>query len=214
MPQGFLDGDARRVRPGCVPRKGPPLPVRTMRSTASGGLPCMRLKDGAVFAIDGQQSSAAPGGEVGDEAPARTSVSLLATATVLPASSAAQVPASPAAPTMALTTMSTSGCRNHLGDAVGAVQQTATGRQSAGVEMLRGVGVGERHPARPMALGLFQQGVADSNGAEAENLESFAEMGHDIEAVGADRAGGAEHDKTAGEGRQDWTDIRGHEAPE
>ena len=42
-------------------------------------------------------------------APAMTSVSLLATATVLPASSAAQAPASPAAPTMALSTTSTSG---------------------------------------------------------------------------------------------------------
>ena len=41
--------------------------------------------------------------------PATTSVSLLARATVLPASRAAQVPVSPAAPTMAVTTTSTSG---------------------------------------------------------------------------------------------------------
>jgi hypothetical protein len=41
--------------------------------------------------------------------PAITSVSLLATATVLPFSSAAHVPSNPAAPTMALTTTSTSG---------------------------------------------------------------------------------------------------------
>ena len=49
--------------------------------------------------------------------PATTSVSLLASATILPASSAAHVPRSPTAPTIAESTRSVSGSCDHPDDA-------------------------------------------------------------------------------------------------
>ena len=78
-----------------------------------------RLEDGRMLAID--RAPAARRACLANSmtsGPAMTRVSLLATATVLPASRAAQVPASPAAPTMAETTVSVSRIGGHAADAV------------------------------------------------------------------------------------------------
>ena len=61
----MTSASSARVRP----RKGPPLPVRTMRSTASGRTALHRLENGAVFAIDGQQPAAAPSGQLRHQRP-------------------------------------------------------------------------------------------------------------------------------------------------
>ena len=137
-----------------------------------------------------------------------TSVSLLATATVLPASRAAQVPASPAAPTMAVTTTSTSGSDAIAGDAFLAVQQTAVGREASGVEPAGGVGVGDGDPARPVLLGLAEEHFDVGMGAEADDLEAVGQVGDNVEAVGADGAGGAEHDQAARAGEPGCVSAR------
>ena len=106
-------GPLRRLRRrNCVsfrPRNGPPLPVSTTRSTAGGDSRrspgrwrCARCPPGGVGPARRFARSMT-------SCPATTSVSLFASATVLPASRAAQVYSSPAAPTMAETTTSTSG---------------------------------------------------------------------------------------------------------
>ena len=88
------------------------------------------LKHGAVFAVDGQDSwrfFAVPARVT--SGPPTTRLSLLAKATVLPASKAAQVPRRPALPTMAETTMSTSGVGGQPGDSLGPDEQFDAGRQ-------------------------------------------------------------------------------------
>ena len=50
-------------------------------------------------------------------------------------------------------------------------------------------------------------------GAESEHLEAIAEMGNNIEAVGADRAGGAEDDESAAGSGHVLVGVPGHEAP-
>ena len=94
--------------------------------------------------------------------PAMTSVSLLARATVLPASSAAQVPASPALPTIAATTISTSG---ELHDLLASLRADEQLRVSCGkrrpIELARPPAVGGHDPPRPELRGLL--GTARSN---------------------------------------------------
>ena len=77
------------------------------------------LEDGAVLAIDRQDAGLFVAASRVTSGPATTRLSLLAKATVLPASRAAQVPCRPALPTMADTTMSTSGSAHHAGNASG-----------------------------------------------------------------------------------------------
>ena len=82
--------------------------------------------------------------------PAMTSVSLLATATVLPASRAAQVPARPGRADDGGDDDVHLGVAGHAGDAVGAGQEFGAAEARA-VGLGGGVGVGQRDPARPMS---------------------------------------------------------------
>ncbi len=90
-------------------RNGPPLAVSTTRCTSSRRPACIAwntalcsLSTGMIRAPRRWASSVTKG-------PATTMVSLFARATVLPASTAAQVPRRPALPTIAATTVSISG---------------------------------------------------------------------------------------------------------
>ena len=114
---------------------------------------------------------------------------------------------------MAVTTMSTSGSCTIWATASAPFSKRQPGGSRDASNCFGRFRVGERHPARPIALGLAQQGIAAGMGAEAKYLQAVAQVVHDIEAVGADRAGGAEHDQTAARARHDRTGIRGHEAP-
>ena len=140
--------------------------------------------------------------------PAMTSVSLFATATVLPASRAAQVPARPAAPTMAETTMSMSG-------SVTIRRMPVVADKDFGAWHCRGSScgrVGDCHPARPMLADLVAEKPAVTVAAQAHGRESVGQVRDDIERAGADRPGRPEDDDAA-RGRMSNILLTGHGTP-
>ena len=89
-------------------RNGPPEAVRISRSTAPAGSPTKHWNRAECSESTGTTTAPERAAAASTKAPATTSDSLLASATVRPASTAASVGASPAAPTMAATTTSAS----------------------------------------------------------------------------------------------------------
>ena len=87
--------------------------------------------------------------------PATTSVSLLARATILPASRAAQVPRNPTAPTIALKTRSVSRVLHHPDDAVQARQNLDARAAQLAFGQRSQLGIGEGDESRPMRDGLL-----------------------------------------------------------
>ena len=91
-------------------RNGPPEPVRISRASSVGRRPVRHCSTALCSESTGTISPPPSRAARVTNSPAITSVSLLARATRLPAFSAASVASSPAAPTMPLTTILTSGC--------------------------------------------------------------------------------------------------------
>ena len=91
-----------RVRP----RNGPPDAVSTRDSDRLERAPLEALEGGGVLAVDGQEQTSAPLPGREGEVPAATRLSLLASASVTPRSSAQSVAGSPAKPTTAFSTTS------------------------------------------------------------------------------------------------------------
>ena len=91
------------------PRNGPPDAVKMRRRRSPSGLPPMHCNTALCSESTGTISPPPSRAACCTRSPAITNVSLLASATLLPAFKAAIVASSPAAPTTALTTMSTSG---------------------------------------------------------------------------------------------------------
>ncbi len=89
-------------------RNGPPLAVRTIRATSSRRPDCIAWKIALCSLSTGSTETLRSLASRITSGPATTRLSLLANATGLPASSAAQVPCSPALPTIAESTMSVS----------------------------------------------------------------------------------------------------------
>ena len=89
-------------------RNGPPLAVRMRRRMSECGRDPMHCRMAECSLSTGMISPPLEEHAAAASSPATTSVSLLARATRLPASSAASVASRPAAPTTALSTMSTS----------------------------------------------------------------------------------------------------------
>ena len=94
-----------------VVRKGPPEAVRRILSMALPSSPTKHWKIALCSLSTGRIGARCFTASSVMSSPATTSVSLLASAMVLPASMAATVGRSPAKPTMAVTTTSTSGSR-------------------------------------------------------------------------------------------------------
>ena len=90
-------------------RNGPPDAVSTRRRTSCPGRPAMHCRMAECSLSTGTSSPPPSRAAACASSPATTSVSLFASATRLPARSAARVASSPAAPTTALSTMSASG---------------------------------------------------------------------------------------------------------
>ena len=120
--------------------------------------------------------------------PATTSVSLLARATILPASSAAQVPRNPTAPTIALKTRSVSRVLYHPDDAVQARQDLDARTAQLALGQGSQLGIGHGNESRPMRDGLLGHHFPAGMGAQAPCLEPCA-------AVMLDHAHGAPPDR-------------------
>ena len=101
---------ASRARSALQVRKGPPEAVRMRRARSAGRRPVRHCSTALCSESTGTISPPPSRAARVTSSPAITSVSLLASATRLPARSAASVASNPAAPTMPLTTMRTSGC--------------------------------------------------------------------------------------------------------
>ena len=91
-------------------RNGPPEAVSTTRRTWEAGRPAMHWRIAECSLSTGTISPPCRRAVAITISPATTSVSLFASATRLPAASAARVASSPAAPTTALSTIAASGC--------------------------------------------------------------------------------------------------------
>ena len=101
---------ARETRSGSQVRNGPPDAVRMSRASSVGRRPATHWRTALCSESTGTISPPPSRAAWATSSPAITNVSLLASATRLPARNAASVASSPAAPTMPFTTMRTSGC--------------------------------------------------------------------------------------------------------
>ena len=154
-----------------------------------------RLEHGAVLAIDRQDAGPGRAGQSMTSGPAMTSVSLLAKATRLPASSAAQVLRSPALPTIAATTMSTSGTLATVRAASGPIEQFGTRGQARPVVLA--AAAADRSP-RPSAgcrpSGLLDRAVRAWPGPTRPLPAAGPSLGgNHLQRVAADAAGRSKH---------------------
>src|SRR6266550_2606808 len=101
---------APATRSGFQVRNGPPDAVRMSRASSPGRRPVMHCSTALCSESTGTISPPPSRAVRVTSSPAITSVSLLASATRFPARRADSVASSPAAPTMAFTTICTSGC--------------------------------------------------------------------------------------------------------
>ena len=156
MLEGVLGRDVASVPCGCV--RGTGRRKRSgSRGAPPGATPAFRawkiaecsLSTGRICVPRARASSMTSG-------PATTSVSLLARATILPASSAAQVPRRPTAPTIALKTRSVSRVLNHPDDAVQARQDLDARAAQLAFDQRSQLGIGQRDESRPMRDGLLE----------------------------------------------------------
>ena len=106
MCERLLDGDMRRARRACRPRNGPPDAVRTSDSTVSGSRPSRHWKSAECSLSTGSSRPPPRRCAATASSPAATRLSLFASASVTPCSSAHSVASTPAKPTMALRTTS------------------------------------------------------------------------------------------------------------
>ncbi len=103
--------------------------------------------------------------------PATTSVSLLARATILPASRAAHVPRSPTAPTIALKTRSVCGSCTIRINAVEARQNLDARTAQLAFRQQGQLRIGHGDESRPMRDGLFSHHLPASMSAQAPRLQ-------------------------------------------
>src|SRR5213082_3308588 len=152
---------APATRSGVQVRNGPPDAVRINRASSADRRPVRHCSTALCSESIGTISPPPSRAVRVTSSPAITSVSLLASATRLPALRAASVASSPAAPTIAFTTISTSGCvaastRHSTPSPVPRpVYDTDVGRVEFACQLLEQFGVrmgGERRDAEPLAL--------------------------------------------------------------
>lgn len=185
------------------PRNGPPLAVTTSRRTSSAVPPRRHwaiaecsLSTGTIW--PGAASALTSG-------PPMMSDSLLASASVVPARSAASVGSRPMAPVMPLTTTSASraasvvlasGPTSRLGVVCRHAGRVASARERRGEVVLRPARHG--HDGDAERDGLLCDEVEVGAGGEPDDLEAVAVALDEVDGLRADRAGRAEQDDAAG----------------
>ena len=160
------------------PRNGPPLAVSTRRRTSSAE-PARRLW--AIALCSESTGTIWPGrARSRTSGPPMMSDSLLASASVVPASSAASVGRSPTAPVMPLRTTSQA-------IAAASVEASSPRPEYAGANSA--TCCSKRSGLRPA-------------GGEPDHPEAVGVGAHEVEGLGADRPGGAEDDDVAAAGHR------------
>ena len=181
---GWLSASSTVARATCAAshsRNGPPDAVRISRAS-SPLCPVTHCSTALCSESTGTTSPPPCRAASATRSPAMTSDSLLASATRLPARSAASVASSPAAPTSALITMSTSGC-----SAASSSTSTPDGESVAAGP------VDDAGEGRAPAGHLRQQALALPAGGERHDAEVIPLAIEHAQRALADRAGGAEH---------------------
>ena len=167
------------------PRNGPPLAVRTRRSTTSIRSPTRHCQIAECSLSTGRsRSSGSPpmsSSSAATRCPPVTRVSLFASATRLPARSAASTAGRAVMPVVATTTMSTSS----------AVASSSSPPAAQRVSRPAVV-----HPVPRLSPAASRQlraeAVVGVTGCEAEHLEAVVQGGHDLERLVPDRPGRAQ----------------------
>ena len=193
MGQGVVDGDRRPARRGVRPRNGPPLAVSTMRrELAPGRRSLARRHWWTAQCSVSTGTSSAPGRRAAAAAPParrRSATPCWPSARRLPAASAASVTGSPAKPTTPFTTTSASSARSASASARHAPRATGSASPRASAASRR-----RRRPRRPSAGARAPGSTSTSTDdarAEGDDLVAVGLGAHDVEGLGADRAGRA-----------------------
>ncbi len=174
-------------------RNGPPLAVRITRRTSLARPQCMAWNTAECSESTGRIATPLARASGISSDPAQTSDSLLASASVLPASTVASAAGSPAAPTTAATTVSTSGPADELDQpgrpGVDRRPQVPQGRRDRRGRRR----VGHGHGGGAVAAGLLQQLVGLRVGRQGRDAVAVAEVLDDVQRVAPDRPGAAQN---------------------
>ena len=174
------------------PRNGPPVPVRTTRSTDDGpGLPCSAWKMALCSLSTGTSLPPVRAASSVTRAPAMTRVSLLATATVLPRLQGGPRSFQPGRADNGGHHRIDAVVGYHARHAVRAAQEFAAVGQPGRVEI--DGRIGQAHEARVESMRLLDQEINARVGGQSDDLKAVRQVGGHIERADADGARGPEH---------------------